>query len=201
MRVQERPPRLSSWPGGAHGSHVLLYGPLADADAQFQEFTTHPFCSPESIVPCHLLNQGDGLLGDPWFGRSSPRLVLPKEFEALAMPPQQRLWLNDEQRLFPGPHHSCQQYREHPVRLGTGRSFHLSPQNDQLLTQERVFCHELGLAPGKVGQHSQQERGGVWFGPGDEAMVERLKTKACQPRDEGKNPIHSVRYPFVKMSE
>ena len=51
-----------------------------------------------------------------------------------------------------------------------------------------------------VGVQSR-ERGGVRFGPGDEAVVERPKTKACQPRDEGKNPMHSVRYPFVKMSE
>jgi len=164
-------------------------------------FTTNPFCSPESIVPCHLLDQDDGLLGDPWFGRSRPRPVLPKEFEALAMPPQQRLWLNDEQRLFPGPHHFCQQDQEHPVGPGTGRSFHLSPQDDQLLTQQGVFCHKLGLAPGKVDQRPKKERGGVWFGPGDEAVVERPKTKSCQPRDEGEKPVHSRRYPFVKMSE
>ena len=45
-----------------------------------------------------------------------------------------------------------------------------------------------------------RERGGVRFGPGDEAVVERLKAKAYQTRDEGENPIHSVRYPFVKMN-
>ena len=67
-----------------------------------------------------------------------------------------------------------------------------------MLTQERVFCHELGLAPGKVGHHSQQERGGVWFGPGDEAVVERLKTKACQPRDERENPLHSRTLPLCE---
>ncbi len=32
------------------------------------------------------------------------------------------------------------------------------------------------------------------------AMVERLVAKACQTRDEGENPLHSVRYLFVKMS-
>src|SRR5258708_36113529 len=75
-----------------------------------------------AIVPCHLFHQGHGLRGDPWFGRSCPRYVLPKEFEALAMPPQQRLWLNDDEGLFPGPHHACQQDQLHPVRLGTGRT-------------------------------------------------------------------------------
>src|SRR5260221_7221821 len=62
-----------------------------------------------------------------------------------------RLWLNDDEGLFPSPHYSCQQDQEHPIRLRTGRSFHLSPQDDQLLTQEGVFCHKLGLATGKVG--------------------------------------------------
>ena len=112
-----------------------------------------------------------------------------------------RLWLNDEKRLFPVPHHSCQQEQEHPVRPGTGRPFYLSAQDDQLLTQQGVFCHKLGLATGLVDQRSQQERGGVRCGPGDEAVVERPKTKACQPRDEGENPVHSVQSPNVKMSE
>ncbi len=117
------------------------------------------------------------------------------------MPPQQRLWLDDEQGLFPGSHHSCQQDEEYPVRLGTGRSFHLSTQDDELLTQQGVFFHKLRLAPGNVGQRSQQERGGVRCGPGDEAVVQCPKTQACQPRDKGENPPHSSRYPLVKMSE
>jgi len=116
------------------------------------------------------------------------------------MPPQERLWLDNEQRLLPGSYHSGQKHQEYPIRFDTDGSFHLSPQNDELLTQERVFCHEFGLASGKVGQRPQQERSGVRFGPGDEAMVERLKTKACQPITEGENPVHSVQYPFVKMS-
>ena len=199
--VQEGLPGLSSWPAGAHGSHVLLNGPLADADAQFEEFTTKPFCSPQSVVPCHFIDQGDGLCGYPWCGRSCLGLGLPQELKALTMPPQQRLWLNDEEGLFPGPHYACQQDQEYAVRLGTGRPFHLTTQDDQLLTQQGVFCHKLGLAPGKVDQRPQLERGCLRCGPGDEEVVERPKTISCQPRDEGENPVHSRRYPFVKMSE
>ena len=36
MSLQERPPRLSSWSCGAHGSHVLLNGAFADTDTQFE---------------------------------------------------------------------------------------------------------------------------------------------------------------------
>src|SRR5215469_16643214 len=60
-----------------------------------------------------------------------------------------RLWLNDDEGLFPGPHHACQQHQEHAVCLGTGRSFYLSAQDDQLLTQERVFCFKLRRVPAK----------------------------------------------------
>ena len=116
------------------------------------------------------------------------------------MPTKQRFWLNDEKRLLPGPNHPGQKHQKHPVRFGTARSFHLSTEDDKLLTEERVFCHEFGLASGKVCQHPQHERGSARFCPGDEAVVKRLKTKACQPLDEGENPMHSVCYPFVKMS-
>jgi hypothetical protein len=63
-----------------------------------------------------------------------------------------------------------------------------------------VFCHEFGLACRKVSQRSQEKSGVGWFGPVDETVVERLKAKACQSLDEGENPLHSVRSPFVKMS-
>ncbi len=52
---------------------------------------------------------------------------------------------------------------------------------------------------GPSSQH--KERGGVRCGPGDEAVVERPKTKVCQPRDEGENSVHSIYSSNVKMSE
>jgi hypothetical protein len=55
-------------------------------------------------------------------------------------------------------------------------------------------------ASGKVSQRPHYESGVGWSGPVDEALVERLKAHACQTRDEGENPMHSVRSPFVKMS-
>jgi hypothetical protein len=65
------------------------------------------------------------------------------------------VFLHDEEGLLPGPNHPGQQHQEHPVRFGTGRSFHLSTKNNELLTEERVFCHEFGLASGKVYQRPQ----------------------------------------------
>ncbi len=57
-----------------------------------------------------------------------------------------------------------------------------------------------GLATGLVGQRQEQQRGSVRFGPSNEALLERLKTNACQALQEGENPLHSVHSPLVKMS-
>src|SRR5215467_4244516 len=108
MIVQEGGPVLSSLSWGASMPHVLLNGAFAEVDAQLEQFAPDPFCSPQAIIPCHLLNQGHSLSGDLGCGRYGSGLVFPVELEALAMPPQERLWLNDEESLFPGPHHSCQ---------------------------------------------------------------------------------------------
>jgi len=107
-----------------------------------------------------------------------------------------RLWLNNDKRLFPGPNHPYEQYQEYAIRFGPDRPFDLSAQDDERLSQEGVFCHEFGLPSGKVSHGSQQERGGGWFGPVDEAVVERLKAHASHSFDEGDDSIHSVRFLF-----
>jgi hypothetical protein len=75
-------------------------------------------------------------------------------------------------RLLPCSSHAGQQHQEHPICSRASRSFDLSTQDNQRLSQERIFCHELGLASGKVSQCSQYENGGGWFGPVDETVVE-----------------------------
>ena len=57
--------------------------------------------------------------------------------------------------------------------------------------------NEQGLFPGPNCSRQKNQEHPVCFGTGDEAVVERLKTKAYQQLDRGENPIHSVRYPFV----
>jgi hypothetical protein len=52
--VQKGCPPLSSWLRWANSSDVLLDGPLADTNAEFQEFPPHPFSTPQSILNCHL---------------------------------------------------------------------------------------------------------------------------------------------------
>jgi hypothetical protein len=111
-------------PRGLAGRAGLIYFWIvrqADAKTQLEQFAPDPFCSPQSIVPCHLLDQGHGLWGYPWFGRSCPGLVLP------------------------GPNHPCQKHQKHPIRFGAGWSFHVSAQDEKLLSErlEAHACHVL----------------------------------------------------------
>ena len=130
---------------------------------------------------------------------AAPDLYFHKSLKPWRCQREPRLWLNDDEDLFPAPNYLGQQDQQHAVHLGAGRPFHLSTQDDQLLAKERIFCDQFGLTPGKVSQRPQQERGGVRFNPGDEAVVQRLKAMTYQPLETGENPMHSRRSPMVKI--
>jgi hypothetical protein len=126
------------------------------------------------ILRHHLFDQRHGFGGYLWFGRCCSGCVFPEEPISLTMPAQERLWLNDEKCLLPGPNHSCEKHQKYAIRFGTDGSFDLSAEDDQRLSKECVFCHEIGLRSCKVSHGSYYERGASRFRPVDEAVVERL---------------------------
>jgi hypothetical protein len=76
-------------------------------NTQFQQFTAYPLSSPESILRRHFPDQGDGFYGYSRFVSICFRSALPEQVEELTMPPQQGFWLNEEERLLPGPNSPC----------------------------------------------------------------------------------------------
>lgn len=100
--AQKGRPLLSSGLQDANRSHILLNGPLAHMNVQFQEFSTNPFSTPESILRRHLSEQGDGFHGYLRLMRNGLRLALPDQSKELTMPTQECVWLNDEEGLLPG---------------------------------------------------------------------------------------------------
>jgi hypothetical protein len=64
----------------------------------------------------------------------------------------------------------------------------------------RIFCHEFGLAPGKVMYRSQHERSERRFCPVSEVLLKQLKTHSRQSLYRVENMIHSFSFPFVKLS-
>jgi hypothetical protein len=85
--------------------------------------------------------------------------VLPEQAEELTRPSQKRLWLNNEENLFPGPNHSSQEHQEKPVGLPVDRLLDLSTENDQLLSSQGVFRKQFGFSSGQIGERSENKRG------------------------------------------
>ena len=49
------------------------------------------------------------------------------------MPPEQGVWLNDDEGLLPGPNEPCQQDEEQAIGPGERWPFHLSFEDNELL--------------------------------------------------------------------
>jgi len=64
--------------------------------------------------------------------------------------PQECLRLDEEKRLFPGADHPGQKHQEQPVRLPIDGAFDLSTQDDQLVSQQRVFRQQFGFASRQI---------------------------------------------------
>ena len=103
------------------------------------------------------------------------------------MPAQKRFWLDDKERLFPGPNHSGQ---EHSVCFPVNWSFNLSTQDDELVSQQRVFRQQFNLASGQIGKRAEHQ-GGRWrFDPTQNTFLEHRKAEADALPDRGKDTQH-----------
>ena len=85
------------------------------------------------------------------------RFTLPEQAEELTMPAKKRLWLDNEEGLFPGSDHTSQEHQQKPIPLSVCRSFDLATKNDQLLSQQCVFRKQFGFSSGHIGERSEQK--------------------------------------------
>ncbi len=133
VSAQKRAPLLTPWLRCANVPHIFLDCALAHPNAQFQEFPANALSTPQPIVLRHLPDQGNRFRGDLRLVSRSLGPALPIQAKELPMPPEQGVWLNDKERLFPCPNHSCQEDEEHSIRFRACGPFHLAPEDDKLL--------------------------------------------------------------------
>ena len=115
------------------------------------------------------------------------------------MPTKKRLWLNKEERLLPGPNHPGQQHQKKPIRLAVDRAFDLSPENNQLVSQQRVFRKKFGFSSGQIDECAQHKGGRRWFNPTQKAFLKRMKAEADTLFDGGEDTQHESNLSFAKM--
>jgi hypothetical protein len=71
---------------------------------------------------------------DVLLDRPRGRLAAPEQAETRAVPTQERLGLDDQECLAPGPDAACQQDEERAIGVRDARPFRGASERDQLLT-------------------------------------------------------------------
>jgi hypothetical protein len=110
-----------------------------------------------------------------------------------------RFWLNKEERLSPSPNHPGQQHQKKPICHAVDRAFYVSPENDQLVSQQRVFRKEIGFSSGQISKCAKNKGGRRWFHPPRKTFLKRMKAEAGTLFDGGEDTQHELNLSFVKI--
>jgi hypothetical protein len=102
-----------------------------------------------------------------------------------------RLWLNDEERLFPGTNEPCQQDEKDAIGVRACRPLHLPFEDDELLAQKGIFGDELGFASAKVDEGDQRQGGRERFRPMSQARRERMQAVIQEAPERDQNTSHN----------
>ena len=98
---EERAPGLTGWASRADGAHVFLNRPLADADAELEQFAADALGTPKTVGRGRRSDEFDGLSEERPPPALPPRPSTPDEHEQVAMPAQERIRLHHEKRVAP----------------------------------------------------------------------------------------------------
>ena len=150
---------------GACQADVLLDCVPGNPDAEFYEFTTDALHAPEAVLPGHLLDQGDGLAGNPGAPTPVAGLDPPEQPEALAMPAQERIGLEDEEGFLLTPDPAGEEDEPEAIGWGEPRLPNLAVEDDELLAEEGVLCNGFGIAASEI--EGRAEKDSVARRPGE----------------------------------
>jgi hypothetical protein len=153
--------------------HILAHAGLADLNTELEQFAVDPRSSPERIVAAHLANQ----LADVFWNSRSPGLATPdlpgpEQPEALAVPGDHRLRLNDDEGgapIGPNPGQPCP---EKAIGGGQFRPLHRALEDGELVTQGEDLQLK-GCTATEDGQHGREQ--------GREQPYRRQSTDSDQP--------------------
>ncbi len=90
------------------------------------------------------------------------RFVFPKETEPLAMPMEERIRLDDNEGLFPPPNAIREEEQPEAVTAIETRAYDPALQNEELVSQQRIFREELRAAERQIGECPDEQRSVNW---------------------------------------
>lgn len=147
--------RRNPFPRPLAARHVPSDGPGRKLNPQFEkEFGGNEFFSPERMLLSHSPDQRSYLLPQPW-PTARPRFPTPEETEALSMPTDKGLRLDDNQGILPIEESRKQNHRQ-ASRVGRSSRFDLELQiKCQLLAEEEILRPEGCLRARPENQESE----------------------------------------------
>jgi hypothetical protein len=133
-------------------SHVLLDGALADLDGELEQFATDVFGTPEAILLGHLPDEVDGFLRGTRSSLFGLGLATPIAAEEVAVPTEERLWLDDEKGLFPELGASGEEDESEAVSVGELWTLAMAAEHNDLVPEECVLDQQVGAGASEVGE-------------------------------------------------
>jgi hypothetical protein len=139
--------------------HVFAHTRFPDVDAELKQFAVNPWRAPQRLFPTHASDQVPSISGDCWSSRLPVSdLPGPKQTEALAMPSNHGLGLDDHQSRTPVVPNSAQPDPQNKVRGRQLRSFlRRTPEHANPMA-ERKILQLKGGAGSEDGLESGNER-------------------------------------------
>ena len=113
------------------------------------------------------------------------------------MPAQHCLWLHDQQGGLSGTNQRGQQDQEDAISSGESWPFHLSLQNDELLSEEGIFRQKLLFTSRKISEGGQRQRGPQRFGPTSKMSGEYMQATNLQPLESGEHTTHTKSFSII----
>src|ERR1700687_2201002 len=134
--------RRASSPG-----HILGHTCLPDCDAELEQLSMDPRRSPQRISNAHLADKLAYVRGYSWSATTTSRLPAPIRSETRAMPTDDRIRLDDRQRIASLGKQSIEANKYQPIKNTKGLpSRSGSPQNVDLLPKHPNLCLQCWLA-------------------------------------------------------
>ena len=124
--------------------HVVRHRRLLRRVTEQHQFRLNPRQSPRGVLPRHAPDQTTDLRVDlraAWF---LPRLQAPVEPEAVAMPADDRLGLDDYEAGLPVCPKPRQPHPENPITLPKPRAPHRALEDAELVAKSQVFGRDGG---------------------------------------------------------
>jgi hypothetical protein len=169
----------------AKSAQVALDCALSNVDAELEQLAAKALGAPCAVFGRHALDECDDsrFQTRPW-RRLRLRTLGPKATEEVAVPAQQRLRLDEHQRVPPIGDHRRETNEDEAVNDTQVRALYMANSDNELVAQEGIFREEV-LARERARSTARPRIGPLW---GNGASAERTAVAAMVATSPTKFP-------------